>query len=103
MNLLILCFTVFTSLSVQVPLHDYYQECDLTASFSITKEPTRSRITLHVGGGSAPYKYLFYKKSGNLLSEDFDSNTVSVHENGKYFCTVIDKTNCKKTIEIEVK
>lgn len=80
------------------------QGCDdIQVTARITEDPNGSKITMNVDGGEAPYKYIFYKQSGGLLSEDFDSNAVTGLQKGKYFCTVIDKKNCKKTIEFEVK
>jgi hypothetical protein len=79
-------------------------ECDdIQAIAKISQEPNGSKIMISIEGGYAPFKYLFYKKSGHLLSENFDSSTTTVIDKGKYFCTVIDKRNCKKTIEFEVK
>lgn len=74
------------------------------ASFKISDESGGLKeITLTPKGGQAPYKYVFYKESGELISEDFNSNKIKGLEQGKYFCTVVDKGYCKKTIEIEIK
>jgi hypothetical protein len=76
---------------------------DIHASAKVSQESNGAKITISIEGGYAPFKYLFYKKSGHLLSENFDQSTATIMDKGKYFCTVIDKRNCKKTIEFEVK
>lgn len=104
MNLFhILCFVAFTSLPISNPLLSQKNCDDITASVKISEEPSGSKVTLTIEIGTAPFKYIFYKQSGELLSEKFDSNMISVHGKGKYFCTVIDKRYCKKTIEFDIK
>ena len=63
----------------------------------------KSTVSITASGGVSPYKYIFYQESGNLISNDFDSNRVGNLSKGKYFCTVADKTNCRKTVEFEIK
>jgi hypothetical protein len=78
--------------------------CDnfiLSTNTSLNVKGTTIKVTAE--GGITPYKYIFYKESGHLVSENFDNNSVQGLEKGKYFCTVIDKKNCKKTIELEIK
>jgi hypothetical protein len=76
----------------------------LTLATNVTKsETTGSKVEIVVKGGTEPYKYIFYKESGQLVSSEFDKNTVDGLQTGKYACTVSDKNNCKKSIEIEIK
>jgi hypothetical protein len=105
MNLFqILWFAAFTSLPVSHTLLSPSDCNDITASVKISEEePSGSKVTLTIERGTAPFKYIFYKESGELLSEKFDSNMISVPVKGKYFCTVIDKRYCKKTIEFDIK
>jgi hypothetical protein len=77
---------------------------DLKLSASVTYvENTKGKIEIKAEGGVSPYTYIFYKTSGHLVSAKYSSNVVDGLEKGKYACTVADKNNCKKTIEIEIK
>jgi hypothetical protein len=76
---------------------------NLIVSIAMEKEPGGRKVTVKPEGGKAPYKYVFYNEAGYLISEDFDTNFAAGLASGKYFCTVIDKNNCKKTIDIEIK
>jgi hypothetical protein len=79
-------------------------DCDsFNISYKVTQEDGGSKLSIETSGGQAPFKYIVSKISGALLSEDFDNNTIKSIAPGKYSCTVIDRSNCKKTIEIEVK
>ncbi len=79
-------------------------DCDKMIVKGITSPGDEgARIEITVVGGHSPYKYIFYKESGHLISEAFDSNSVNGLQIGKYFCTVADKKSCRKTIEIEIK
>lgn len=80
-------------------------ECDnVNASVVVSFEEGKGgKAEVTAKGGVVPYKYVFYKPSGHLLSEEFDKNVVSKLEKGKYFCTVLDKKGCYTTIEIEIK
>jgi hypothetical protein len=90
-----------------LPLTDPNQpakECgEITADIKISEETDGNKIVLIPKGGQAPYKYIFSRKSGELVSEDFNNNTAKGLEKGKYFCTVVDKKYCKKNFEIEIK
>jgi hypothetical protein len=99
----ILFFTLFATLPLSEGRGLQVGCDDIQASAKVSQETNGSKITISIEGGYAPFKYLFYKKSGHLLSENFDSSTAIAMDKGKYFCTVIDKRNCKKTIEFEVK
>lgn len=79
-------------------------ECDkIVLKEVISTEAARAKIEIMVTGGQSPYKYVFSRQSGELISEDFTSNTVKGLEKGQYFCTVVDKKYCKGTLEIEIK
>jgi hypothetical protein len=76
----------------------------MSVKSSITyTEGEGATIEIEAKDGRAPYKYVFYKPSGHLLTEEFDTNTVRKLPKGKYFCTVLDHIGCYKTIEIEIK
>ena len=80
------------------------KDCNkIKASYEVVEESGGSKVTVKAEGGAAPYKYIFYRESGNLLSEAFDSNSVENLQKGRYFCTIADNRSCRKTIEIEIK
>ena len=82
-----------------------YEKCDgLNAKAIVTQDAEKGiKVEIEANGGSAPYKYIFYKKSGHLLTEDFDKKELHKLEKGTYYCTVIEKKGCYKTIEFEIK
>ncbi len=88
----------------QIP-DDSLVNCDLmTAKATVTNEDGKGfKVEIEVKEGTAPFKYLFYKEAGNLISEDFDSSSVGSLAIGKYYCTVADKKGCRKTVEFEIK
>jgi len=80
------------------------KDCDgMKASYEVIADGGRSTVTVKAEGGTVPYKYIFYRESGNLLTEAFDSNSVGDLQKGKYYCTISDSKSCRKTIEIEIK
>lgn len=79
------------------------KNCNMKSSAEILQETDGAKVQINVDGGDAPYNYIFYKESGHLLSEDFKNNSLKGLEAGKYFCTVIDKKNCRNTIQIDIK
>jgi len=97
-------FSFLASVMVTDP-SELVKECgDIVVSADVVAvEEGLSKVILTAKGGQSPYKYIFYKQSGELISENFDTNTVNGLEKGKYFCTIVDRKYCKKTIEIEIK
>ncbi|MDH4057989.1 MAG: hypothetical protein OEU76_04460 [Cyclobacteriaceae bacterium] len=81
------------------------QNCDnLVVTSTVTIDSEKGgKVQIEVKGGKAPYKYVFYKESGHLVSTKYDNNWVEGLKNGKYSCTVADKDNCKKTIDFEIR
>jgi hypothetical protein len=75
----------------------------MTSVAEVTKLAGGGAVEVKTVGGETPYHYIFYKESGHLLTENFKSNLLHGLKPGKYFCMVIDKKNCRNTIEIEVK
>src|SRR5258706_11919477 len=97
----VLFFSLFTFLIQDDILlsPDSPKDCgNLKATFSTTKEGNRAKVDVDITGGTAPFRYIFYKESGDLLSNEFDARSVSGLSKGKFFCTVVDKNNCKRTI-----
>jgi hypothetical protein len=84
------------------PPVEFCDDIKLTATITY-QEDTNGKVEIKAEGGTAPYTYIFYKASGHLVSTTYNSNMVEGLEKGKYACTVADKHNCKKTIEIEIK
>lgn len=80
------------------------KECTVEATFEV--KPSRnglSDVLITVNKGKAPYKYIFYKESGHLVSQNFDSNEFAGLKTGKYFVVVADANNCRKDLQIEIK
>jgi hypothetical protein len=99
----ILCLGLLAAFPLTDPIHPVPDCGEITIATKISQEVDGSKVAVTPKGGQAPYKYIFSKKSGELISEDFDNNTVKGLEKGKYFCTVVDKKYCKKNFEIEIK
>jgi len=101
----VLCISIFIALSNSGFDKSYLPaECDkITLKAEVSPDGNRANVKVLATGGQAPSKIVFYKKSGELLSENFDNNVVNGLEKGQYYCTVVDKAFCKKTLEIEVK
>lgn len=99
---------VSTFISLLSPASREYRitenECDkFKVKAEVYPDSKGAKIEIKTEDGSSPYKYIFYRETGHLISSDYDNNTVEGLKKGKYFCTVVDKKNCKKTIEIEIK
>lgn len=99
----LLCFGLFAILPLTDPIQPATDCGEITAVIKISQEADGNKIIVTPKGGQSPYKYIFSKTSGELISEDFDNNTAKGLEKGKYFCTVVDKKYCKKNFEIEIK
>lgn len=100
---LIISGVIFLSGSNQKDFVFQQKNCNgLSLSANKTNQDNGITVEVIVSGGVKPYTYIFYKESGQLLSTDFNSNSVRQLSRGKYFCTVADKNSCKKTIEIEI-
>lgn len=102
----VLFISAFFNLSLSPPHRPSVDEsCDgLSVKSTISQvESQGARAEIEASGGQAPYHYLFYKPSGHLLNEEFNKSSVNSLQKGKYFCTVIDKKGCYKTIEFEIK
>lgn len=83
---------------------DQSQCDDLSVKSSITYiQGVGAKVDIEAKGAVSPYKYVFYKETGHLLTENFDTNSVSKLQKGKYYCTVLGKKGCYKTIEFEIK
>ncbi|MFM7859055.1 MAG: hypothetical protein ACKO96_45810 [Flammeovirgaceae bacterium] len=78
--------------------------CDTLQVVAETKEANHNQgeITLRATGGDAPYKYVVFKSSGHLLSEDFSKNKFSDLKADTYQAIVVDNNGCKKQIEIKL-
>jgi hypothetical protein len=78
--------------------------CESLQMVAETKEAKDSQgeITLTATGGAAPYKYVVFKSSGHLLSEDFSKKKFSDLKADTYQAIVVDNNGCKKQIEIKL-
>ncbi|MFM7855015.1 MAG: hypothetical protein ACKO96_24590, partial [Flammeovirgaceae bacterium] len=59
-------------------------------------------IRLKATGGVSPYKFVVFKSSGHLLSEDFTKNEFNNLKADTYQAIVVDNNGCKKQIEIKL-
>jgi hypothetical protein len=59
-------------------------------------------IDFELSGGIAPYKLIFYKASGKLISSDFTKKRFSGLGPGEYQLTAIDKNNCRITQKVQL-
>lgn len=56
-------------------------------------------IILTVSGGNSPYKYVVYKSSGHLLSEDFSQHKFTALTADTYQAIVVDENGCKNNLK----
>ncbi len=63
----------------------------------------KAQFTLLPSGGKAPYKFVVYKSSGHLVSEDFDKSVFDGMSPGTYHVIVVDEKGCKNQLEIQLK
>jgi len=64
---------------------------------------SKAQFTLLPSGGKAPYKFVVYKSSGHLVSEDFDKSVFDGMSPGTYHAIVVDEKGCKNQLEIQLK
>lgn len=82
----------------------FQKECSFEATYEVTPSGGGlSDVLITTNKGRAPYKYIFYKESGHLVSPNFDSNEFAGLKAGKYFAVIIDANNCRKDLQIEIK
>jgi hypothetical protein len=55
-----------------------------------------------VSGAAQPIRYLFYKESGQVLSQDINANKVTNVAAGTYFCSILDGKGCIKKTEFKI-
>lgn len=53
-------------------------------------------------GGKAPFRYIFYDKTGQLVSEDFSAGTYKNLLSGDYQCLAVDSGHCKQHLTIHL-
>ena len=61
-----------------------------------------SKVTLKVRNAVKPVHYVFYRKTGDLLSNVFTSNSISLHEKGTFYYSIVDGNGCKVKSEFKV-
>lgn len=78
--------------------------CESLRVVAETKDAKSSQgeINLKATGGTSPYKFVVFKSSGHLLSEDFSNSKFSNLKADVYQAIVIDRDGCKKQIEINL-
>lgn len=102
----LIVFSSFNSYSNKVPTNDYVF-CELKASYTVSLDSNNQNvITISVPDGKDPVKYLFFRKSGELLTEDpvnAYTNSMVINQKGNYFCVIIDTKGCSTKIYFEIK
>ncbi len=63
----------------------------------------KGQFKLLPSGGKAPYKFVVYKSSGHLVSEDFGKSEFDEMSPGIYHAIVVDEKGCKNQLEIQLK
>ncbi|MBS1556801.1 MAG: hypothetical protein JSU09_17920 [Bacteroidetes bacterium] len=78
--------------------------CSSLQVIAETKEAKNNQgeITLKASGGASPYKFVVFKSSGHLLTEDFTKSKFSDLKADTYQAIVVDDNGCKKQIEIKL-
>ena len=100
---LVLFFQLATSINVRSLAN--YPEC----SFKVTVEQMdaadgkKRQFKLLPSGGKSPYKFVVYKSSGHLVSDDFDKSVFDDMNPGTYHVIVVDEKGCKNQLEIQLK
>lgn len=75
----------------------------LKAETRIPSGASNGAIVLQAEGGSSPYKFVVYRSSGHLLSEDFSKNQFENLSADVYHAIVIDENGCRQQLEIQLK
>lgn len=68
----------------------------------VTIESSVSKVKILTERGQAPMKYILYRYSGELISKEWSRNAIDGLNRGKYYCTVVDAKNCRRTVEFEI-
>jgi hypothetical protein len=83
---------------------DFSVDCPEILVNYVIKENDSALYTIdfELSGGSAPYKLIFYKASGKLISSDFTKKRFTGLGPGEYQLTAIDKNNCRITQKVQL-
>lgn len=74
----------------------------LDARITITRTAATSSVQIEPSGGQKPYRIIFFKASGALLSEDFSKQEHRGLSSGKYQCVIVDGKNCRKSFDVNI-
>lgn len=61
------------------------------------------QVTFMTEGGKAPYRYIFYDNTGNLVSEAFSAGTYKNVLKGDYQCLAVDSGQCRQLLTLSLK
>ena len=75
---------------------------DFTAKAEFAIDSPSKEVKIVTERGVSPIKYIFYHESGEIVSKDWQKSSVIGLKKGKYYCTVVDASNCRKTVEFEI-
>ena len=100
---LVLFFQLATSINVRSLAN--YPECSLkvTVEQMDATDGKKGQFKLLPSGGKSPYKFVVYKSSGHLVSDDFDKSVFDDMNPGTYHVIVVDEKGCKNQLEIQLK
>jgi hypothetical protein len=100
---LVLVFVLATSIGVRSLAS--YPECSFKVEVDQmdAREGKKGQFKLLPSGGKSPYKFVVYKSSGHLVSEDFDKSEFNGMNPGTYHVIVVDEKGCKNQLEIQLK
>jgi hypothetical protein len=101
---LLSCLVCFGSSDYKI-LASISPSCQLTVKLEKTDSEgvKKGEFKLVASGGKAPYKFVVYKSSGHLISEDFNKSEFKNLEADIYQAIVVDENGCKHQLEIQLK
>ena len=101
-NFLIL-FLSITCLSA-TPIVKYYDCDDIKVEVEIRQVKNgKNNVQLNVSNAEKPIHILFFKESGELLSNDYKSGKIILSEKGTFHYAVVDGKGCRVTSTFNVK
>jgi hypothetical protein len=105
LRLFLLTCLICLGLSDHKILAEVSPTCQLTVKLEKTDSDgiTKGEFKLVASGGKSPYKFVVYKSSGHLISEDFSKSEFKDLQADTYQAIVVDENGCKYQLEIQLK
>jgi hypothetical protein len=97
----LLCFgsTEYRILAKVLPFCNLKVKLEKTDSDNTKK----GQFKLVASGGKTPYKFVVYKSSGHLISENFSQSEFNDLQPDTYHAIIVDENGCKQQLEIQLK